>query len=155
MKNFEVEITLSEGNGRANGSFESQDINLILRKFFNINWRRQLLKQLQQMESESTFSVMNVDTEQYISITLNAHSTQTEPQFHIDSNIEFSVVSKELLGLLKRTKNYTVIYKKFKSKSKKLLNNFLVFLDGQVDSMIEHYKQLLLKVIAGISHRLI
>jgi len=144
MKNFEVEITLSEGNGaEQTESFESQDINLILRKFFNINWRRQLLKQLQQMESESTFSVMNVDTEQYISITLNAHSTQTEPQFHIDSNIEFSVVSKELLGLLKRTKNYTVIYKNLNQSQ--VVEQLSVFLDGQVDSMIEHYKQLLHK----------
>ena len=144
MKNFEVEITLSEGNGaEQTESFESQDINLILRKFFNINWRRQLLKQLQQMESESTFSVMNVDTEQYISITLNAHSTQTEPQFHIDSNIEFSVVSKELLGLLKRTKNYTVIYKNLNQSQ--VVEQLSIFLDGQVDSMIEHYKQLLHK----------
>ncbi|MEG0342419.1 MAG: hypothetical protein RR633_09550 [Acinetobacter sp.] len=144
MKNFEVEITLSEGNGaEQTESFESQDINLILRKFFNINWRRQLLKQLQQMESESTFSVMNVDTEQYISITLNAHSTQTEPQFHIDSNIEFSVVSKELLGLLKRTKNYTVIYKNLNQSQ--VVEQLSVFLDGHVDSMIEHYKQLLHK----------
>ncbi|MFN3073088.1 hypothetical protein ACK1JC_05610 [Acinetobacter sp. TY2] len=144
MKNFEVEITLSEGNGaEQTESFESQDINLILRKFFNINWRRQLLKQLQQMESESTFSVMNVETEQYISITLNAHSTQTEPQFHIDSNIEFSVVSKELLGLLKRTKNYTVIYKNLNQSQ--VVEQLSVFLDGQVDSMIEHYKQLLHK----------
>lgn len=144
MKNFEVEITLSEGNGaEQTESFESQDINLILRKFFNINWRRQLLKQLQQMESESTFSVMNVETEQYISITLNAHSTQTEPQFHIDSNIEFSVVSKELLGLLKRTKNYTVIYKNLNQSQ--VIEQLSVFLDGQVDSMIEHYKQLLHK----------
>ena len=144
MKNFEVEITLSEGNGaEQTESFESPDINLILRKFFNINWRRQLLKQLQQMESESTFSVMNVETEQYISITLNAHSTQTEPQFHIDSNIEFSVVSKELLGLLKRTKNYTVIYKNLNQSQ--VIEQLSVFLDGQVDSMIEHYKQLLHK----------
>ena len=144
MKNFEVEITLSEGNGaEQTESFESQDINLILRKFFNINWRRQLLKQLQQMESESTFSVMNVETEQYISITLNAHSTQTEPQFHIDSNIEFSVVSKELLGLLKRTKNYTVIYKNLNQSQ--VVEQLSVFLDGQIDSMIEHYKQLLHK----------
>ena len=144
MKNFEVEITLSEGNGaEQTESFESQDINLILRKFFNINWRRQLLKQLQQMESESTFSIMNVETEQYISITLNAHSTQTEPQFHIDSNIEFSVVSKELLGLLKRTKNYTVIYKNLNQSQ--VVEQLSVFLDGQVDSMIEHYKQLLHK----------
>ena len=144
MKNFEVEITLSEGNGaEQTESFESQDINLILRKFFNINWRRQLLKQLQQMESESTFSVMDVETEQYISITLNAHSTQTEPQFHIDSNIEFSVVSKELLGLLKRTKNYTVIYKNLNQSQ--VVEQLSVFLDGQVDSMIEHYKQLLHK----------
>ena len=144
MKNFEVEITLSEGNGaEQTESFESQDINLILRKFFNINWRRQLLKQLQQMESESTFSVMNVETEQYISITLNAHSTQTEPQFHIDSNIEFSVVSKELLGLLKRTKNYTVIYKNLNQSQ--VIEQLSVFLGGQVDSMIEHYKQLLHK----------
>ena len=144
MKNFEVEITLSEGNGaEQTESFESQDINLILRKFFNINWRRQLLKQLQQMESESTFSVMNVETEQYISITLNAHSTQTEPQFHIDSNIEFSVVSKELLGLLKRTKNYTVIYKNLNQSQ--VVEQLSIFLDGQVDSMIEHYKQLLHK----------
>ncbi|MGR3978555.1 hypothetical protein FW754_12975 [Acinetobacter sp. 1207_04] len=144
MKNFEVEITLSEGNGaEQTESFESQDINLILRKFFNINWRRQLLKQLQQMESESTFSVMNVETEQYISITLNAHSTQTEPQFHIDSNIEFSVVSKELLGLLKRTKNYTVIYKNLNQSQ--VVEQLSVFLDGHVDSMIEHYKQLLHK----------
>ncbi|MFW2147516.1 hypothetical protein ACK2M2_05165 [Acinetobacter sp. TY1] len=144
MKNFEVEITLSEGNGaEQTESFESQDINLILRKFFNINWRRQLLKQLQQMESESTFSIMNVETEQYISITLNAHSTQTEPQFHIDSNIEFSVVSKELLGLLKRTKNYTVIYKNLNQSQ--VVEQLSVFLDGHVDSMIEHYKQLLHK----------
>ena len=144
MKNFEVEITLSEGNGaEQTESFESQDINLILRKFFNINWRRQLLKQLQQMESESTFSVMDVETEQYISITLNAHSTQTEPQFHIDSNIEFSVVSKELLGLLKRTKNYTVIYKNLNQSQ--VVEQLSVFLDGHVDSMIEHYKQLLHK----------
>ena len=144
MKNFEVEITLSEGNGaEQTESFESQDINLILRKFFNINWRRQLLKQLQQMESESTFSVMNVETEQYISITLNAHSTQTEPQFHIDSNIEFSVVSKELLGLLKRTKNYTVIYKNLNQSQ--VVEQLSVFLDGKIDSMIEHYKQLLHK----------
>ena len=144
MKNFEVEITLSEGNGaEQTESFESQDINLILRKFFNINWRRQLLKQLQQMESESTFSIMNVETEQYISITLNAHSTQTEPQFHIDSNIEFSVVSKELLGLLKRTKNYTVIYKNLNQSQ--VVEQLSIFLDGQVDSMIEHYKQLLHK----------
>ena len=144
MKNFEVEITLSEGNGaEQTESFESQDINLILRKFFNINWRRQLLKQLQHIQSESTFSVMDVETEQYISIKLNAHSTQTEPQFHIDSNIEFSVVSKELLGLLKRTKNYTVIYKNLNQSQ--VVEQLSVFLDGKIDSMIEHYKQLLHK----------
>ena len=144
MKNFEIEINLPEGNGaEQTENFESEDTNLILRKFFNINWRRQLLKQLQQAQSESAFSVMNIDTEQYISIKLNAHSTQTEPQFHIDSNIEFSVVNKELLGLWKRTKNYTIIYKNLNQSQ--VVEQLSLFLDGHVDSMIEHYKQLLHK----------
>ena len=53
------------------------------------------------------------------------------------------MVSKELLGLLKRTKNYTVIYKNLNQSQ--VVEQLSVFLDGQVDSMIEHYKQLLHK----------
>ena len=74
-------------------------MHFILSKFYNINWRRQLLNQLQLEQAESYFAVSNATTGQYIQISLNALSTRAEPEFNIDSNIELITQSKEFLGL--------------------------------------------------------
>ena len=144
MTNFEIEIKLPEGTGQTETeSFEMHDTNQILGKFFAIHWRRQLLKQLQYTQSETSFSVLNIDSQQYLSIQLNAHTDKAEPQFNVESNIEFTVVNKELLGLLTRKKNYTIVYKNLnQSQASEQLASFL---KGDIDGMIEHYKQLLHK----------
>ena len=144
MQNFDVEISLpTRENFSAVETFQSDDVHFILSKFYNINWRRQLLNQLQLEQAESYFALSNATTGQYIQISLNALSTRAEPEFNIDSNIELITQSKEFLGLFTRTKKQDVIYKNLIQVQ--VSEQLSLFVNGEIQAMTEQYQELMHK----------
>ena len=144
MKTFEIEINLpAQGHFSRTESFETQDIMLIQEKFYSIQWRRIFFTQLQLENSEISFAVVDVDTQQYLHIQLNTQSTKAEPVFQIDSNIQFIVENKEFFGMFTRKKQYEVIYKNLSQNQ--VSEQLDLFLNGHIEEMTEQYKQLLHK----------
>ena len=90
MSKFEVEINLPEQNTQ---SFETDDINQIQAKFYAINWRRIFMSPLN--KTEISFAVLNTETQQYLDIQLNTQSSQSEPVFQVESNIQVVTENKE------------------------------------------------------------
>lgn len=140
MKFFGVEISLP---GTELGSFETEDIGQIQAKFHSIQWRRLLLSQLQEKNTEVYFAVQDLDTDEYLQIRLITDSTRAEPVFQIDSNIQFEIANKEFFGFLTRKKTYDIVYKNINHSQ--VLDQLNLFLDGNLDDMKEQYRQLLHK----------
>ncbi|AXQ23347.1 hypothetical protein BEN71_15265 [Acinetobacter wuhouensis] len=138
MSKFEVEINLPEQNTQ---SFETDDINQIQAKFYAINWRRIFMSPLN--KTEISFAVLNTETQQYLDIQLNTQSSQSEPVFQVESNIQVVTENKEFLGLLTRKKNYDLVYKNLNQA--KVSEQLDLFLKENVEAMTEQYKQLLHK----------
>lgn len=138
MSKFEVEINLPEQNTQ---SFETDDINQIQAKFYAINWRRLFMSPLN--KTEISFAVLNTETQQYLDIQLNTQSSQSEPVFQVESNIQVVTENKEFLGLLTRKKNYDLVYKNLNQA--KVSEQLDLFLKENVEAMTEQYKQLLHK----------
>lgn len=144
MKTFEIEISLpAQGHFPKTESFETSDITQIQEKFYSIQWRRIFITQLQLENAEVSFAVVDVDTQQYLHIQLNTQSTNVEPAFLIDSNIQCIVENKEFFGMFTRKKNYEVIYKNLSQNQ--VFEQLDLFLNGQIEKMTEQYKQLLHK----------
>ena len=144
MKTFEIEINLpAQGHFPRKESFETHDITQIQGKFYSIQWRRIFLTQLQLENSEISFAVVDIDTQQYLHIQLNTQSTKAEPVFEIDSNIQFIVENKEFFGMFTRKKQYEVIYKNLNQNQ--VSEQLDLFLNGHIEEMTEQYKQLLHK----------
>ncbi|AYO55444.1 hypothetical protein [Acinetobacter wuhouensis] len=138
MSKFEVEINLPEQNTQ---SFETDDINQIQAKFYAINWRRIFMSPLN--KTEISFAILNTETQQYLDIQLNTQSSQSEPVFQVESNIQVVTENKEFLGLLTRKKNYDLVYKNLNQA--KVSEQLDLFLKENVEAMTEQYKQLLHK----------
>ena len=144
MKIFEVEISLPMQNESSNTkSFETGDINQIQAAFYNINWRRIFLTQIQLQNTETSFAVVDTDTQQYLHIQLNTQSTKADPVFQIDSNIQLVIEDKEFLGFITRKKKYDVVYKNLNQNQ--VSEQLGLFLNGQIESMTDQYKQLVHK----------
>ena len=138
MRKFEVEINLP---AQDIVSFEAEDIEQIRAKFYAINWRRLFLTQGQVENSDISFAVQDTETELYLHIQLNTHSSKADPVFQIDSNIQLVVESKEFLGLLTRKKKYDVVYKNLNQSQ--VSEQLSLFLNGQIEEMTEQYRQLM------------
>ena len=141
MKKFEVEIHFP---GRKNvldsevsPNNSTQDV---LAKFESLNWRRLRILQLQMDGSNSTFTVSNQESGEYLHITLNAFSPHDALDFKLESNIQLMVPFKDLFGLITRKSKSVLSYK---SIGLEQLSHYLTaFVTGDSDQIREHYMQL-------------
>lgn len=141
MKKFEVEIHFP---GRKNvlDSELSPDntIQDVLAKFDSLNWRGLRILQLQMDGSNSTFTITNQETEEYLHITLNAFSVGDALEFRLESNIAMMVPFKDLFGLITRQAKYVLAYKSIGLEQ--LTRYVTAFLQGENGQMKEYYMQL-------------
>lgn len=104
MSKFDLQIQLP--NHTKDSDFERHhglEIFEIQSKFEQMGWRRLRVMQLQLNGENSVFKAVNLDTKEFLSITLNAYSASDDFEFRIESNIQLISAQRELFGLLKRT----------------------------------------------------
>ena len=144
MKKYELEIRhpqhLSEQDAEALGLFESTEI---LSQFDAINWRRQLVSQLEMNGAITSFTVTDTDTQQCLRLSLNAYSASDQLAFKLDSDIEIVTPQKNLSGLITlKNKDYVAFKQLSLGQARAYLNHFL---DGQFDTLKDSYKTTLEK----------
>ena len=101
------------------------------------------MTQIQLQNTETSFAVVDTDTQQYLHIQLNTQSTKADPVFQIESNIQLVIENKEFLGFITRKKKYDVVYKNLNQNQ--VSEQLGLFLNGQIESMTDQYKQLVHK----------
>ncbi|CAB1209839.1 hypothetical protein [Acinetobacter bouvetii] len=143
MKKYELEIRqpqhLSEQDAEVLGVFEG---NEILSQFDEMNWRRHWLSQLEMNGAITAFTVTNTATQQNLRLSLNAYAASEQLAFKLESDIEIITPQKNLFGLLTlNTKDY-VTFKQLSLEEARA--HLLNFLDGQLDTLKNHYKESLL-----------
>jgi len=141
MKKYELEIRypqhLSEEDAEALGLFESTEI---LNQFDAINWRRQLVSQLEMNGAITAFTVTNTDTQQCLRLSLNAYSASNQLAFKLDSDIEVIIPQKELFGLLTlKNKDYVAFKQLSLDQARTYLNHFV---NDQLEPLQDSYKTL-------------
>lgn len=141
MKKFELEIRhpqhLSEQDAEALGLFERTEI---LSQFDAINWRRQLVSQLEMNGAITSFTVTDTDTQQCLRLSLNDYSVSGQPAFKLDSDIEIITLQKNLFGLLTlKNKDYVAFKQLSQDQGRAYLNHFL---NGQLDTLKDNYKSI-------------
>ncbi|MCG2609449.1 MULTISPECIES: hypothetical protein [unclassified Acinetobacter] len=139
MKKYELEIRhpqhLSEQDAEALGLFESTEI---LSQFDAINWRRQLVSQLEMNGAITTFTVTDTDTQQSVRLSLNAYSASDQLAFKLDSDIEIITPQKNLFGLVTlKNKDYVAFKQLSLDQARAYLNHFL---NGQLETLKDSYK---------------
>lgn len=144
MKKYELEIRhpqhLSEQDAEALGLFESSEI---LSQFDAINWRRQLVSQLEMNGAITSFTVTDSDTQQCLRLSLNAYSASDQLAFKLESDIEIITPQKDFFGLITlKNKDYVAFTQLSLEQARAYLNHFL---DGQLDILKESYKTTLEK----------
>lgn len=144
MKKYELEIRhpqhLSEQDAEALGLFESKEI---LSQFDAINWRRQLVSQLEMNGAITSFTVTDTATQQCLRLSLNAYSASDQLAFKLDSDIEIVTPQKNLFGLITlKNKDYVAFKQLSLGQARAYLNHFL---DGQFDTLKDSYKTTLEK----------
>lgn len=144
MKKYELEIRhpqhLSEQDAEALGLFESTEI---LNQFDAINWRRQLVSQLEMNGAITSFTVTDTATQQCLRLSLNAYSASDQLAFKLDSDIEIVTPQKNLFGLITlKNKDYVAFKQLSLGQARAYLNHFL---DGQFDTLKDSYKTTLEK----------
>ena len=108
MKKFDVECHFP---GRKI-ALESQalsnlDATAVLEKFESMAWRRLRILQLQMNGANSTMTISNTETGEFIHLIMNAFSMGEELEFRLESNIQLVVAYKDLFGLITRKNKYT------------------------------------------------
>lgn len=89
--------------------------------------------------SNSTFTVTNQETKEYLHITLNAFSVGDALEFKLESNIVVALPTKELFGLITR-KSKSIL--NVKSMSLEQLKEYLsTFVCSESEIMQEYYAQ--------------
>ncbi|MFH7766679.1 hypothetical protein [Acinetobacter sp. BSP-28] len=141
MKKFELEIRhpqhLSEQDAEALGLFERTEI---LSQFDAINWRRQLVSQLEMNGAITSFTVTDADTQQCLRLSLNAYSASDQLAFKLESDIEIVTPQKNLFGLITlKHKDYVAFKQLSLDQAKAYLNHFL---NGQLDTLKDNYKSI-------------
>ncbi len=144
MKKYELEIRhpqhLSKHDAEALGLFESTEI---LSQFDAINWRRQLVSQLEMNGAITTFTVTDSDTQQCLRLSLNAYSASDQLAFKLDSDIEIITPQKDLFGLITlKNKDYVAFTQLSLDQARAYLN---FFLNGQLDLLKNSYTSTLEK----------
>lgn len=144
MKKYELEIRhpqhLSEQDAEALGLFESKEI---LSQFDAINWRRQLVSQLEMNGAITSFTVTDTATQHCLRLSLNAYSASDQLAFKLDSDIEIVTPQKNLFGLITlKNKDYVAFKQLSLGQARAYLNHFL---DGQFDTLKDSYKTTLEK----------
>ncbi|MDN5513584.1 hypothetical protein [Acinetobacter sp.] len=139
MKKYELEIRhpqhLSEQDAEALGLFKSTEI---LSQFDAINWRRQLVSQLEMNGAITTFTVTDTDTQQSVRLSLNAYSASDQLAFKLDSDIEIITPQKNLFGLVTlKNKDYVAFKQLSLDQARAYLNHFL---NGQLETLKDSYK---------------
>lgn len=87
--------------------YENVDAGGVASMFDSINWRNQLLLQLQMESHDSTFRVIDQNTGQHLALSLKTYSAEQDMCFKLDSDITVFCSHQSLFGLIRlNTKKY-------------------------------------------------
>ena len=123
--------------------FEQLDALDVESKFDSIQWKQQLLRQLQLESHDTSFSVTDLETLHSIHLYLKAYATEGELSFKLDSNITVEKSHKDLFGLLTiKSKDHVHFHHLAISQVREYLSQFL---SGYIVPLQEDYKMSLEK----------
>ncbi len=140
MKKFDVECHFP---GRKI-ALESQalsnlDATAVLEKFESMAWRRLRILQLQMNGANSTMTISNTETGEFIHLIMNAFSMGEELEFRLESNIQLVVAYKDLFGLITRKNKYTLNYPQLSLAQLQLY--LTAFVQGDLEQLTAQFKQ--------------
>ncbi|NIE98067.1 hypothetical protein F3J02_16545 [Acinetobacter sp. Tr-809] len=115
------------------------DLATILTKFDEMAWRQQLVRQLQLNGADTSFIVSDHQTEQTISITLDAYAKSQQLEFKLDSDIPVIIPKKDLFGLVTRKSKYSISFKQLSLARAK--DYLIAFLNRDIESLEQRYKE--------------
>lgn len=123
--------------------FDHLDALDVESKFDSIQWKQQLVRQLQLESHDTSFSVTDLETQHTIHLYLKSYATAGELSFKLESNIAVEKSHKDLFGLLTiKSKDHVHFQNLPITQVREYLSQFL---SGYIVPMQEDYKMSLEK----------
>lgn len=150
MNEFDLKIRYPHQTGRNDadhlGAF---DIETILKKFDEVAWRQQLVRQLQLDGASTSFIVTDERSGYTIRIILDAFAKTQHLEFKLESNIPVLIAKKDVFGLLTRKTKDSISFKHLtQSRAKEYL---LAFMNGEIAELEALYRENLSKLMKSAS----
>lgn len=144
MNEFDLKIRYPHQTNRNDAAHLGMfDAETIIRKFDEMGWRQQMVRQLQLDGTSTSFIVTNEYTGQSVRIILDAYAQSQQLEFKLDSDIPVLISRKDVFGLVTRKAKDTISFNHLTlNRAKEYL---ITFMNGEVEELEALYRDSLNK----------